>query len=207
MPDRTGRKRCGPVAGVAAVVAVGTALRAVFLVHPALDSDQAVVGLMGLHVLKGEFPIHFWEETYSGTLESLLAAVPFYLLGSSRLTLGRVPYLLSLSLLLLTWRLGRALLGPFTGLLSLVLAAVPPMLLIWHSVLGRGNYIENLLLGTLLLLAHRLTTPGLGPSAHRRALALYGFIGGLAWYMSFPSVHYPAYDHGKPLRPSWTASG
>ena len=183
--------RWGMIAGVAALTAGGAALRAVFLRYPYVDSDQAVIGLMGIHILRGEFPIYFWGEPYSGTLESFVAALTFFLFGVSRLTLNLVPFLFSLIFLLLTWRLGLAIFDRPTGLLGLTLAAFPPMLLTWHSVLARGNYIENLVLGNLLLLLTlKLARPDLKPVAHCRALLVYGFALGFAWYMSFQSVHY-----------------
>ena len=179
------------ISGVIALMAGGAALRAVFLRYPYIDSDQAVIGLMGIHILKGEFPIYFWGEPYSGTLESFVAALCFYLFGISRLTLDLVPFVFSLVFLLLTWRLGSAIFDRATGLAGLALAAVPPMLLTWHSVLARGNYIENLVLGNILfLLALRLVRPDLSPAAHGRALWVYGFVSGFAWYMNFQSIHY-----------------
>jgi Dolichyl-phosphate-mannose-protein mannosyltransferase len=179
------------IAVVVVLVAAGAGLRAVFLAYPVLDSDQAVVGLMGLHILKGEFPIYFWGEPYSGTLESYLAAVIFFLFGVSRWSLELAPFSFSLVFLVLTWRLGRVVFGPAVGILSLTLVAIPPMLLTWHSVLARGNYIENLVLGNLiLLLTLRLATSAMDPVAHRRIFGVYGFVAGFAWYMSFQSVHY-----------------
>ncbi len=179
------------IAGVAALMAGGAAIRALFLRYPYIDSDQAVIGLMGMHILKGEFPIYFWGEPYSGTLESFVAAVFFFLFGVSRLTLNLVPFFFSLIFLLLTWRLGIALFDRTIALLGLAFVAFPPMLLTWHSVLARGNYIENLVFGNVLfLLALKLARPGLGPATHSRALGLYGLVSGFAWYMSFQSLHY-----------------
>src|SRR6059036_1023534 len=57
------------------------------LLTPRLDSDQAVTGLMGWHVLQGEFPIFFWAQHHAGVPESYGAAVTFYLFGLSRLPL------------------------------------------------------------------------------------------------------------------------
>ncbi|MBI1892764.1 MAG: glycosyltransferase family 39 protein, partial [Candidatus Rokubacteria bacterium] len=183
--------RWGVIAGIAALTAGGAALRAIFLRYPYIDSDQAVIGLMGIRILRGEFPIYFWGEPYSGTLESFVAALTFFLFGVSRLTLNVVPFLFSLIFLLLTWRLGLVIFDRLTGLLGLALAAFPPMLLTWHSVLARGNYIENLVLGNLLLLLTlKLARPDLRPAAHCRALLVYGSVLGFAWYMSFQSVHY-----------------
>ncbi len=169
------------------------ALRGVFLLFPALDSDQAIIGLMGLHILEGHFPIFFWGERYSGTLESFLAALSFFVFGASRQTLGLAPTLVSLGFLWAGWRLAREVFGERAGLIALALLAVPPVFLSWNSVLPRGNYTENLLLGTLcLLLALRLGTADLASARGRRLTLLLGGLAGFAWYMSFQSVHYLA---------------
>jgi hypothetical protein len=170
---------------------VGAALRIAFLRYPLLDSDQAVVGLMGIHILKGEWPVFFWGQSYAGTLESFVAALLFSRFGVSRLTLNLAPFLFSLLFLLSTWRLAETGFDRATGLVALALAAVPPMFLVWYSVLARANYIENLVFGNLLfLIAIRLARPGLRPSDHLRTLGIYGSVAGFAFYMNFQSIHY-----------------
>jgi 4-amino-4-deoxy-L-arabinose transferase-like glycosyltransferase len=173
------------------LILVGAALRIAFLRYPLLDSDQAVVGLMGVHILKGEFPAFFWGQSYTGTLESFVAALLFSLFGVSRLTLNLAPFLFSLLFLLSTWRLAETVFDRRTGLVALALAAIPPMFLTWYSVLARANYIENLVFGNLLfLIAIRLVGSGLRPSDHLRTLGIYGFVAGFAFYMNFQSIHY-----------------
>jgi len=169
----------------------GAALRGLFFFFPALDSDQAIIGLMGIHILEGEFPIFFWGERHSGTLESFLAALLFFVFGVSRQTLTLAPALVSLGFLWAGWRLARESFGEQAGLIALALLAIPPVFLSWNSVLPRGNYIENLLLGTLcLLLALRLGAADLASARGRRLTLLLGGLAGLAWYMSFQSIPY-----------------
>jgi len=175
----------------ALLIGAGAALRGVFLLFPALDSDQAIIGLMGLHILEGRFPPFFWGEPYSGTLESFLAALLFFLFGVSRQTLTLAPTLVSLGFLWAGWRLAREIFGERGGLIALALLAAPPVFLSWNGVLPRGNYVENLLLGTLcLLLAYRLGTADLAAPRAKRQVIVLGGLGGLAWYMSFQSIHY-----------------
>src|SRR5262249_52903124 len=111
---RTSRSRSTPA--VLFLILAGAALRIVFLRYPLLDSDQAVVGLMGVHILKGEFPAFYWGQSYGGTLESFVAALLFSLFGVSRLTLNLAPFLFSLLFLLLTWRLAETVFDRRTGL-------------------------------------------------------------------------------------------
>jgi len=175
----------------ALLIGVGAAVRGVFLLFPALDSDQAIIGLMGLHILEGRFPFFFWGEPYSGTLESFLAALLFFVFGVSRQTLALAPLLVSLGFLWAGWRLAREILGERGGLIALALLAIPPVFLSWNGVLPRGNYIENLFFGTLcLLLAWRLGQVDPASPRARRWGVLLGGLGGFAWYMSFQSAAY-----------------
>ena len=67
---------------------------------PALDSDEAVIGLMARHILHGDRPTFFWGQNYMGPFEAYFAALLFALFGSSTFVLG-------LSALLLDARLPR----------------------------------------------------------------------------------------------------
>ena len=57
---------------LAGLLVLGAGVRAVYLVTPDLDSDMAIVGLMGQHILAGEFPIFFRGQAFAGTTESHL---------------------------------------------------------------------------------------------------------------------------------------
>src|SRR5262245_20191810 len=177
--------------GIGGLFAVAASVHALYLYFPGLDSDQAIVGLMGLHMLRGEFPAFFWGESYSGTAESLLAAPLFWLFGPSRQALGLAPAAVSLAFVWVSWKLARALYGDGTARVALALLAVPPVFLSLHGSLARGNYIENLFLGsTCLLLAVRLEATDGSPARARRLAMLLGGLAGLAWYMSFQSLPY-----------------
>lgn len=60
--------------GVSLLLA-GLLLRALLLIHPSLDSDVAVVGLMAMRFLHGELTPFYWGQSYGGSLEPLLAAL------------------------------------------------------------------------------------------------------------------------------------
>ena len=62
---------------VVVAVVLGVALR-IWLVSSALgpfDSDEAVAGLMGRHMLHGEFFTFYWGQPYGGTQEAALLAL------------------------------------------------------------------------------------------------------------------------------------
>ena len=81
---------------LAAAIVAGVALRAWMLTTSlgTLDADEAVWGLMARHVLDGELSTFYWGQTYGGTLEVLLTAPGFAVLGPSTLAVRGVPALL-----------------------------------------------------------------------------------------------------------------
>lgn len=175
---------------MAAMLFAAVFIRGVYLLTPSLDSDEAVVGLMGIHILRGEYPIFYWGEPYCGPLESYLAALLFFLFGPSQLALNLAPAVFSLLFLLAAYRFARTAFGRETGLVSLLLLALGPPFLVWHSVLARGNYIENLLFGVVLMALVVRIVQAASEAARWRGLYVFAFVGGVAWWVSFQSVHF-----------------
>src|SRR6476661_5650212 len=83
---------------------------------PALDSDEAVIGLMARHILHGERPTFFWGQNYMGPFEAYFAALLFMFFGSSTFLLGLSALLLTLGFFTTVYWLGRAAYGPTVGL-------------------------------------------------------------------------------------------
>src|SRR5436305_557203 len=107
----------------AVIIVIAAALRVtlVALGWPPLDSDEATMGLMGMHIaFHGEWPIFFYGQGYMGAFEAYLAAIMFRLFGVSTFTL-----LLGGILLLLFCR--RALLGwaSICLVVALLIGALP----------------------------------------------------------------------------------
>ncbi len=175
---------------VVLMLSAAAVVRGIYLAAPSLDSDEAVVGLMAIHILKGEFPVFYWGEPYCGPVESYLASLLFFLFGSSRLTLNVAPAIVSLFFMLAAWRFARMAFGRQIGLVSLLFLSVGPAFLVWHSVLARGNYIENLFFG-MVLMGLTLRAVGAASDATRwRSLYLLAFVSGAGWWVSFQSVHF-----------------
>jgi Dolichyl-phosphate-mannose-protein mannosyltransferase len=161
------------------------------LAAPRLDSDQAVTGLMGFYILRGDFPLVFWGQHHAGVPESYGAAVSFFLLGVSRASLSLVPTLAALGLMLLVYRTGRTLFGPRTGALGVVFTAVASPYVFAHYVRARSYYVEHLVLGQVLLLGAALWLvhgPTLRETGRSRVLIAMGLAGGLGLYCGFQIV-------------------
>lgn len=178
------RHRTSGVLTVPAVLAVALLWRLAFLFWTdfAIESDEAVVGLMARHIWQGrEFPVFYYGQPYMGALEAYVAAPLVGLVG------GKVAIKLSA----LLWSLlhvgafavlARRTLGPRAGLFaSLYLAAGPLLLSLWSLKL-RGGFVSLWALGTLILLvAQSQGSNGATP----RGSALLGLLSGLATWLNF----------------------
>src|SRR5688572_15878237 len=66
----SGRSGGGPTAwAVVAVFVAGALVRLALLRYPRLWYDEATVGIMGLIVLRGEWPIYFTGQPFMGALD------------------------------------------------------------------------------------------------------------------------------------------
>ncbi|HEY7142445.1 MAG TPA: hypothetical protein VIE44_20310 [Methylomirabilota bacterium] len=183
--------RLGPATGLAAALLVALALRLFFVLtpHAVLDADEAIVGLMGRHVLQGEFPIFYWGQKYMGGLEPHLAALGFAVGGATPLVLKLICLAAALVLVWLTAELGRRILGPGPGVVAGLFMALPPIFLTVWSLKARGGFVETLVLGSLVLLLALRAVEATGHPRVRAALIL-GLVGGLAWWTNQLVVSY-----------------
>jgi len=160
-----------------------------YLAQPRLDSDQAVTGLIGMHILRGQFPIFFWRQDHAGVPESYGAAVTFAVFGPSRRTLSLVPIVSALGLLLVLYRTGTVLFGHAAGLLAVLFATIVSPYVATHYMLARAYYVEHLLLGHIVLLGGALwLARPLAEAARARVLVAMGLAGGYGLYCGFQIV-------------------
>jgi hypothetical protein len=148
-----------------------------------IDGDEAIVGLMGMHILAGrDIPVFYYGQHYMGSLEAIMSSVSFWLFGMSPFTLQLVPLLWSLALIPLIYLLGRSIFGARAGFIAALLTAVPPpALLVWSSK-ARGGFIEVVVLGALALL---LMVQWLRAEPTRlRFPAAIGFFLGVGWWVN-----------------------
>lgn len=168
---------------VALCAALGLLLRLDFLVAAefAIDSDEAIVGLMAKHMAAGTaWPVFYYGQHYMGSLEPLLVAAGFRMFGQSNVILLGVPLLVGVALIPLTFVLTRQLGNVLAARLATLYMAVPPTSLTVWSTKARGGFIEVLFLGALALwvAARFMRRPDLA-----RTLLL-GAILGLGWWVN-----------------------
>jgi hypothetical protein len=169
----------------ATLLAAGTAYRVVLILRGwrALNSDEAVLGLMARHIaFHGELPLFVWGVQYEGAFESYVAAPFFALFGSSTAVLHMSAQLLVVAFLAAMYVLARAAYGRTAALLTLGWLAFGPLFAVKTETQTIGGYQEMLLLGALLLLGtwsrlrERELLPG-SRAAWVRCLATYVGIG------------------------------
>lgn len=171
-------------------ILIGAALiRATYLLAPHMDSDQAVFGLAGWHVLRGEFPIFQWGVHYMGTLQSYMDALFFAFFGLNRYVLNAVPLALSLVFIVVTYFLGKELVNRQTGLIAALLSAIGPYYLVLHGAWARHGYLETMIFGSLLILLTTKICYG-SPEKKKFLFLWFGFVAGIAWWTNFLIVYY-----------------
>jgi hypothetical protein len=149
------------------------------------DGDEAVFGLMALHILDGrDYPLYCWGAHYAGALISYLAAASFWIFGVSGLALKTATLPFAAGYLGVTYSLARQGLDEPSARLALLLAAVPAAIPLAYSVKALGGYPEILFLGGLVLLLVLRLPPEPSASAPPKAhLFLLGFSGGFGLYI------------------------
>ena len=119
-----------------------------------IDSDEAIGGLMALHVLEGERPFLYYDQSYQGTLDVYIASILFWIFGSSDLVLRMFPLFLSIVFVGTTYLLGTKLYSPQIGVLSALYVAISPFMLTRWSLYANAHYILVLITGNISLLLY-----------------------------------------------------
>lgn len=144
------------------------------------DSDEAVVGLMALHFLDGEWTTFFWGQGFGGSQEALLTAPVLWVTGPSWAALRAVPVVLTALAALVVWRVGRRTFGEPAGIVAGCLAWIWPPFLVQRLTHQYGFYASGLLYSALLLLLGLR----LAERPTRARAAVFGLVVGLALWQS-----------------------
>jgi hypothetical protein len=119
-----------------------------------VHSDEAIIGLMGKHILEGRyFPFYMYGQPYNAgaAWEAFLSAIAFASFGVGVISLKSCIVVLSLLCLFLFYRMGCALYDVRTAVLATVAFALTPSLLKWHfQVRGYSWYFLSIPILTIL---------------------------------------------------------
>ena len=149
------------------------------------NADEAVVALMGRHILAGERPVFFYGQAYMGSLDAWLVAMGFGLFGQQVWVIRLVQTILYLGTILTTAVLGRQVFGSLqVGVVAAWLLAIPTVNLTLYTTASLGGYGEALLIGNLILITtlridNRLRHGGI-PTGE---LFVWGLLAGLGWWV------------------------
>lgn len=148
-----------PAWSLGLVAAVGLAVRLWLLRTPlgVLDADEAVGGLIARHFLEGELTVFLWGNRWGGTLEAIVTAAVFALIGSSVAALKLVMVGFYAAACFLTWRTGRHVVGEGSARLAAALLWLFPGAMVLLSIKARLYYGAAMVIATgIVLLALRL---------------------------------------------------
>jgi hypothetical protein len=181
---------------VAAAVRIGLLVAGVV----PFNADEAVVGLMARHILRGERPIFFYGQSYLGSLDAWLVAGAFALWAPSVPVIRLVQIGLFLCTMATTYWLGLRIYGShWIAGAAATLLAIPAVLFTLYGTVSLGGYGEVLLIGNILLLlaVHLLDLPPVEANAASSRVAwpalryagwlLVGLLAGLGFW-SFPLI-------------------
>ena len=173
------------------LISLSVLTRLLAIVTPYTWSDEGIVAIMSLGVMKGEFPVFFYGQRFMGSLEAYLQAIIFYLFGPSSLTLEFLPALLSILFLFLVYYLAQKLWGYKVAFLSGILIAIPSSDLMRWSYEARSHYPLTLIFGTFLFIG-TIKIACQNPTKGNRFLlyGLLGLIAGLGLWTNYLIITY-----------------
>lgn len=177
--------RRAPAIGVASLLAASVAWVTATQRIPQ-SADQAIVGLMGLHILEGRgHPVFYWGSTYGGSLEAHLVAAAFALFGSSAAAYRGVMVLLTAAVVLSIWALARAFGERKAASFTAAYLALPPFFFLYKVLTSDGHYASAVLVAAGIVasaLSYHVRA-GAGRSLAAPAGAL-GLVGGLGLWVT-----------------------
>ncbi|MGD2251908.1 MAG: glycosyltransferase family 39 protein [Anaerolineales bacterium] len=137
-----------------AIGGIAAAMRLVLLLVDAFpfNADEAIVGLMGRHILQGRWSVFFYGQAYMGSLDASLVALGFGIFGEKIWVIRAIQSLLYFGTVVSTCYLGRRIFGSEKmGAMAGLLMAVPTVNVLLYTTALCG-YGEAMLIGNLLLL-------------------------------------------------------
>nr|MBN1228489.1 hypothetical protein [Anaerolineae bacterium] len=141
-------------AGLLLAVVLALALKLALELSGAItfNSDEGVMTVMSRHILRGEFPIFHYGQSYMGTVENLLMAASFLILGQTVFT-ARIGVILLYSLGVVGttyWLSYRISQNRFAATAAALLVAIPPVMITLYTSVSLGAWIAILVIDNLV---------------------------------------------------------
>lgn len=140
-------------AGALFLLAAGLRLWLAARGWPYLNSDEAVMGLMGVDIWRsGAHPVFTYTQDYIGALQAYIAAPFFALLNGDPLALRLATLLQTMLFMAVIYALARRLYGVGVALLTLALLSFGSEYLMKHELQAGVGAQDTLLFGALIVL-------------------------------------------------------
>lgn len=148
----------------------------------AVNSDEAISGLLAARIAAGEFTTFFWGQSYGGTLEAYAMGAVFRLLPGDSVTFLLVPILEAVAICALTGLIVHRRLGTAAGWLAAAVVWVFPTAFVLFSTRPMLFYQPTTILGlgAVLMTQYLLAAP----SGRVWRWAVLGGLLGLGWWTS-----------------------
>ncbi len=159
------------------------------------STDEAFPALMAMHVLKGEFPVVYWGQSYMGTQESFFTALMIWLFGANLWVIRLYPLINSFIFCFLIYLLARRFYDEHTALIGLALTILPvPYLTMCSALVAPPSYMALTTTATfaLLILGSIVSTETENSKYHIFKHVLLGFTLGYAFWMHILIIPYIA---------------
>jgi hypothetical protein len=117
------------------------------------NSDEAIVGLMANHILKGETPTFFYGQAYMGSLDSYIVAGFFSLLGNTITAIRICQTILFVLFLVAAYYFAYILFkSRKAALTTIIILGGSPVNFLLYTTVTLGGYLEALLIGICILI-------------------------------------------------------
>jgi 4-amino-4-deoxy-L-arabinose transferase-like glycosyltransferase len=165
---------------ILSVLIIAITWKTIWLIAKAFpfNSDEAIVGLMAKHILKGELPIFFYGQSYMGSFDAYLVAFGFLLFGINVWVIRLVQTLLYCFTIVIVLKIVQSVFHDekvelFTGLYL----AVPTVNVFLYTTVSLGGYGEAILFGSLAILLSIKLNEKLISVKLSKIWSLFGYLG------------------------------
>ena len=146
------------------VVFISVVIRWIFILlnKVPFNSDEAIVGLMANHILKGENPTFFYGQAYMGSLDGYIVAGFFALLGNSITAIRISQSILFVLFMVASYYLAYLLFkSRKAALTTIIILGGSPVNFFLYTTVTLGGYLEALLIGIcILILGYKIEENG-----------------------------------------------
>jgi len=172
------------------LTAIAIRLFVIYTKYHSINADNCILGLMAKHILKGEFPVFFWGQSYMGSLEAFIIALFFFFFGVSTNTMVLAMAFISLCFVISAYYLGKEIQDKKFGILTMLFACIPPQYVFWNNLSALGGYPETLVFGNIALLLTLKIVKSETTSKKIKYYTLLGFVSGLAIWTHLLIIYY-----------------